>query len=939
MNSRGRKLSGDCEARENAQDDSQKLPKNDAHSDMECVAFEALSVADPAKAVSVYETLWKTLIAQNAVAHAARVTRAAIQSLAHLGETSRALQLAARARQLALRDGSKPATIEAARVLVAAMHPRAKRGNLRGAMRGGLRAVRELEALGEDALVARAELNLANVAKALGQPTRAAELLERVLARGAAIEAVRGAALNALGEARVQSGAFARAVEAFEATAQFYDAQGGALHSALARGNVAHTLAKAGDIEGALRAFRRAREQFAHLGAHAEGCRLAIEEAELLEDTGLLDDAADLIDDARILARRHDLRAELARTALVSGRVELLRGQAVKARPAIEEAICVASAISDRITLVHALVAKSGCLASLDDLSGARNAATEARVLAETPYEQAIALIAVVERDPGAATALSCADEATTLARTLGLPALESEAMLARALAASYAQRFDEALAAKQQSVALLERVQSSLAVSRVRRSFLSHRKRAYTTLAAQLLEQPETAADAVDVLERARHRAILDALLEPTTAFQMNRQGQSGGGPSGEGESGRADLDAHETRDCVLQTLARGRRVEARRELDAQVTDASDVEKRAMFEYKFDRPRCLSLVFFEHDRAINLIVVPSVGQPIVQPIAGERAPISTAQLLDCIGKFRFQIARYLAGHTSIRSTQIARVLFEEIRTHLFGSLQRHGVFSTEDSPSPPSASCVIVPCASIAGLPLCTLFPSALYAAVAPSLGTAALLDANNAAQDAESPKTRTNPVTNLVLSVHDDATPGFAREGARVARALGANTLHLRGEQATRALFRDALTTADTAHIACHGFFPPTAPNLAGLRLSDGWFGAHHAHALERAPREMVLSGCSTGLAADGAGEQWFGLMRGFAARGTARALASLWPVVDRDAEAFMDALYATRTTQSNTPITTRAMKIAHEQLAQGAHPGAAAAWTVIGGASAFL
>jgi CHAT domain-containing protein len=99
------------------------------------------------------------------------------------------------------------------------------------------------------------------------------------------------------------------------------------------------------------------------------------------------------------------------------------------------------------------------------------------------------------------------------------------------------------------------------------------------------------------------------------------------------------------------------------------------------------------------------------------------------------------------------------------------------------------------------------------------------------------------------------------------------------------------------------------------------------------------MVLSGCSTGLAADGAGEQWFGLMRGFAARGTARALASLWPVVDRDAEAFMDALYATRTTQSNTPITTRAMKIAHEQLAQGAHPGAAAAWTVIGGASAFL
>lgn len=929
MNSRGGKPSADRDARENAQDDPQNLPKSDAHSDMECVAFEALSVADPAKAVSVYETLWKTLIAQNAVAHAARVTRAAIQSLAHLGETSRALQLAARARQLALRDGSKPATIEAARVLVAAMHPRAKRGNLRGAMRGGLRAVRELEALGEDALVARAELNLANVAKALCQPARAAELLERVLARGAAIEAVRGAALNALGEARVQSGAFTRAVEAFEATAQFYDAQGGALHSALARGNVAHALAKAGDIEGALRAFRRAREQFALLGAHAEGCRLAIEEAELLEDTGLLDDAADLIDDARVLARRHDLRAELARTALVSGRVELLRGQAVKARPTIEEAISVSSSISDRITLIHALVAKSACLASLGDLGGARVAANEARRLAETPYEQAIALIAVVERDPSAATALSCTEEAMALARTLGLPALESEAMLARALVASHAQRFDEALDAKQHSVALLERVQSTLVVSRVRRSFLSHRRRAYTTLAAQLLEQPESVADAVDVLERARHRAILDALLEPTNAFQMISQSETGG----------SELDAHETRDSVLQTLARGRRVQGRRELDAQVTDASGVSKRAMFEERFDRPRCMSLMYFEHECAIKLIVVPAVGQPVVQPIAGERAPISTAKLLDCIGKFRFQIARYLAGHTSIRSTQIARTLFEELRGHLFGSLQMRGAFSTEDGRSPRSASCVIVPCASIAGLPLCTLFPSDMHVAVAPSLGIAALLDANFAAQDAESPKTRTNPVTNLVLSVHDDATPGFAREGARVAHALGANTRHLHGEQATRALFRDALSAADTAHIACHGLFPPTAPNLAGLRLADGWFGAHHAHALERAPREMVLSGCSTGLAADGAGEQWFGLMRGFAARGTARALASLWPVVDHDAEAFMDALYAAPTNQSDTPITTRAMRIAREQLAQGAHPGAAAAWTVIGGASAFL
>jgi|GEM_PF-2123986 len=887
----------------------------------QCVAFETLSVADPAKAVETYETLWNMLVERNAVAHAVRITRAAIQSLAHLGNTARALHIAARARRLASREHSRAATVEAARVLVAAMHPRAKRGNLRGSMRCGLRAARELEALGEDALVARAELNLANVAKALGQPTHAAELLERVLARGETIESIRGAALNALGEARVQSGAFARAVEVFEATARFYDAQGGALHSALARGNVAHTLAKAGDIEAALRAFRRAREQFAHLGAHAEGCRLAIEEAELLEDTGLLDDAADLIDDARVLARRHDLRAELARTALVSGRVELLRGQAMKARPAIDEAISVASSISDRIALSQALVAKSACLAVLGDHARALEAANEARAIAETPFEQAVALIALVERDPSATAATAWANEAVEIARALGLPALEVEATLASASAASHAQRAHDALRATRHAITLLESAQDKLAVSRLRRSFLSHRRRAYSLLAAQLVQDQASVSQALDAIEHARHRAILEALLEKPSELQRLHDDHA--------------LDAHETRVEVIAEFARARRKAERNELDACVEHALVPSSQPTRHERNARPQCASLVFFEHGDAIDLIHVPPSGNPTVMPVAGERAPIRKAQLQECIGRFRFQISRYLAGGTSTRSTHVARTLFEELREHLFGCLKNRPFASISDKYDPCDGSCVIVPCDSIAGLPLCTLFPSEMYAAVAPSLGIAALLDLNNTSLHAESRKTRTK----LVVSVHDDATPGFAREGARVTQALGANTQHLHSEHATRALFCDALTTADSAHIACHGIFPPTAPNLAGLLLADGWFGAHHAHALERAPRELVLSGCSTGLAADGAGEQWFGLLRGFAARGTARVLASLWPVVDRDAEAFMDALYATPAVPSNTAITARAMRIAREQLAQGAHPGAAAAWTVVGGATAFL
>jgi tetratricopeptide (TPR) repeat protein len=903
-----------------------------ALSEAQCAEFETLSVADPAKAAAAYEALWSHLVARNDVASAVRVTRAAIQSLAHLGDTLRAIQIAARARRVAHRDGTRASTIEAARVLIAAMHPRAKRGNLQAAMRGGLRATNELAALGEDALVARAELNLANVAKALGQPTRAVELLERVLARGSVIDPIRGAALNALGEARVQSGDFVRAVEAFERTARLYDAQGGALHSALARGNVAHTLAKAGEIEKALRAFRHAREQFAQLGAHAEACRLAIEEAELLEDAGLLDDAADLIDEARVLARRHSLRAELARTSFVSGRIDVLRGRVMAAKIAIDEAISVASSMADRIAISQALVAKSACLAALSDLVGARRAAHEAHQIAETPLEKVAALIALVERDPVAPTSLAFADEAFTLARSLGLPSLESEAMLARAVALSHAGRVEEALEATRNSVVLLERAQSALVVSRLRRSYLSHRGRAYTMLATQLLQQEERVAEAIDALESARHRAIVEALLEPTDPFATSAQH----------DLRATDLGAHETRVDVLQEVARLRRKEDRAELDERVAHTSAVNQRTTRLQEVGRPQCTSLVYFERDDQIDVIMIPANGVPTVRPIAGPRAPITASQLYECIGRFRFQIARYLTSGATTRSTHITRALFDELRAHLFGCVHpwlmahSHGIHaqSIADGEPPEAVSCVIVPCASIAGLPLCTLMPDGIFASVAPSLGIAALLDSNDASRTEQVVDSRTA----LVVSVSDHATPGLAREGTRVAAALGAHTQHLDGDHATRAAFRDALASAETAHIACHGIFPPTAPNLAGLLLADGWFGAHHAHALERAPREIVLSGCSTGLAADGAGEQWLGLVRGFAARGTARMLASLWPVVDRDAEAFMEALYTSPALDATLARTTRSITIARAQLAQGVHPAAASAWTVLGGSTAF-
>lgn len=922
-----------------------------ADHDRRAAEYEALAVADPADAARRFAPLRSDLESAGDFATAARVARSAINVFAHLGETGEALRIAAHARRRARADrASRPAQIEAARVLVAAMHPRAKRGNMRGALRAGTRAVRELEALGEHALVARAELNLANVAKALGRPADAAALLERVLAHGAVIDPIRGAALNALGESCVQLAEFSRAIGAFEEAARFYEAQDGHLHAALARGNLAHTLAKSGDIEAALRAFRVARERFGALGAHAEACRLALEEAELLEDAGLVQDAADLADDAGALALHHGLRAEEARAALLRGRLEANRGYAHEALPHLDRARSITTALGDRIGMSQSEVARAACLARCGRHADAVVAAEAALAIAETPIERVFALLASSVASANAGSALLAAREARTLADTLGLPALSAEASLAEARAgrraiasavrgergdtqrdpvhgASLTNSITTSLAAARAAVDGVERVQDRLAVATLRRSFLSHRLEAYHELASLLLARADAASvgEALETLERARDRTILEALARSATRREP---------------AGLHALDPRERRADVIASVSRAARADARAELDRAVDRSHDVHlatnadpmRRAHLDAH-------AVVFLEDGPVLGAFLVP-------RGAAGDRGPRfvritdDLSALLDCIARFRFQVARHLSGATatSARAHAAGRTAFDALRTAIFGPIAGELRGWSGDP-------VVVVPSRSLAGLPLGLLAPDETLLSIAPSLGIAARLDANASLH-------RTKGSTrSLVVSVADEHTAGFAREGHRVAGRLRAsnaaargNVVHLDGADATRAAFIEALGTSDSAHIACHGLFPPDAPNLAGLLLADGWFGARDAHDLPRAPAEIVLSGCSTGLASDTAGEQWFGLLRGFAAAGASRMIASLWPVRDEEGERMMEAVYGAEaagvapTEPQTEPRTRRLVSAARSMLASGAHPAAAAAFAVIGGATAF-
>ena len=94
---------------------------------------------------------------------------------------------------------------------------------------------------------------------------------------------------------------------------------------------------------------------------------------------------------------------------------------------------------------------------------------------------------------------------------------------------------------------------------------------------------------------------------------------------------------------------------------------------------------------------------------------------------------------------------------------------------------------------------------------------------------------------------------------------------------------------------HLATHGQSRLDAPNFSYVRLADGQLNAIDAFNLDLQHCELVtLSGCETGLALSGGGDEQLGLARAFLAAGAASLVISLWPVEDSSTNELMQHFY---------------------------------------------
>lgn len=94
---------------------------------------------------------------------------------------------------------------------------------------------------------------------------------------------------------------------------------------------------------------------------------------------------------------------------------------------------------------------------------------------------------------------------------------------------------------------------------------------------------------------------------------------------------------------------------------------------------------------------------------------------------------------------------------------------------------------------------------------------------------------------------------------------------------------------------HLATHGQSRLDAPNFSAVLLADGPLNALDAFGLDLKFCQLVtLSGCETGLALSGGGDEQLGLGRAFLAAGASSLLMSLWPVEDSSTNILMQRFY---------------------------------------------
>ena len=171
----------------------------------------------------------------------------------------------------------------------------------------------------------------------------------------------------------------------------------------------------------------------------------------------------------------------------------------------------------------------------------------------------------------------------------------------------------------------------------------------------------------------------------------------------------------------------------------------------------------------------------------------------------------------------------------------------------------------------------------------------------------------------------------PGAELEAKNIARLFEKQKIFIR-EKATEGRIKsgyEKLGRPDVVHLACHGIFNESAPQLSYLALTpdqrnDGKLEMHEIFNLDWQGVSLItLSACSSGKGKLGGGQDLVGLMRGFMFAGAPSILASLWDVDDEATRALMVSFYKNYLSGMTKPQALRTAQTAMINSGKWSHP----------------
>lgn len=825
--------------------------------------------------------------------------------------------------------------VEAARVRLASVHALSRLTRYDEALVAGEAARAALVAAGEPALAARAEVSLGATHDERDEPRLALAHYDRARAALAAdpialaqLETNRGTALMALDQFEAAEAAFGVAVAAFAASGLDWAV-------AVAEGNLAYLATRQGRLERALHHFECARRCLEQDEAPADLARLLAEEADLFALMGLSADAVATFDRVLPDLEAHGLAAEAAHA-------HAGRGRALMRLHRLEEADGALARAADAFDVLDLTTARARVDLTRAELAAVRGQPDEAQtllrdaleVLRDRPVEAVAARYGLARLALASGELVTAETElaaALPAAEALDLAPVLADLLLARGLVHRAAGRPHHALTDLRAAVTQVERVRGTLQAERFRAAYLGNRLATYEAFVRQSLDRRDAAAvdDAFAVVERAKSRALLDRVsgaLDLVDAAEQNADpaeaallkdlsrlraelnwlysqlGNAGNGTSAAATTNDWQRAVHEHEralDALQDRIAVGRGVAG---LYATPLDLSAA-------LRLVPPGAALVEYFVAGDELIAFVLRDGRARVVRGLATETDVIDRAR------RFHFQIGRAVHAGGVVAGPRAERLLADARRE--LAAL--HALLLGPVLPAIGDARrLIVVPHGPLHTIPFHALWDGERHVVetyevqYAPS---ASLLGYLAAVEDRAAPGGGA-----LVVGVPDALAPRIGAEAKRVAATLGAGRLLL-GVDATAERVVAAARPADVIHLACHGRFSVESPLASGLKLADRWLTVRDIYALRLRASLVTLSGCDTGRAVVGSGDELVGLMRGFFAAGAASLLISLWTVNDESTADLMTTFYDAWGRGATIPAALRAAQRA--MLATRPHP----------------